>query len=302
MYINLLNDYLKNTFHQKVYKVSLNAGLSCPNRDGKIDTRGCIFCSKGGSGDFAQSPLLSIYDQIEKGKELVAKKIHSGKYIAYFQAYTNTYGPLPYLKKIYTEAINHPDVVSISIATRPDCINEEIAQLLIELNKQKPVFVELGLQSSNEASAKFMRRGYTNAVFERAVSLLKGLNIVVHVIIGLPTETDKDIINTIEYINTFPIHGVKLQLLHILTDTDLYGYYLAHPFKTYELEEYGDILILAIKHLRKDLVIHRLTGDGPKKLLFKPKFTSDKRKTLNYINNRLQKENVIQGSLAGTAL
>lgn len=298
MYVNLLNDYLKETFHDKVYKISLNAGFTCPNRDGKIDTRGCIFCSKGGSGDFAQSPNLSITNQIEEGKKLVANKISSGKYIAYFQAYTNTYGPIKKLEAVFYEAINHPDIVAISIATRPDCIDEEIAHLLFELNCIKPVFVELGLQTSNEASAKFIRRGYTNDVFEKAVALLDGLKIVVHVIIGLPNETENDLVNTINYINKFKIHGVKLQLLHILNDTDLYDYYLNNPFEVLDLESYGQLLITAIKHLRSDIVIHRLTGDGPKKILVEPAFSGNKRMVLNYINKLLRDENVVQGLLA----
>ena len=297
MYINNVNDYFKELFGDKVYKISLNAGLTCPNRDGKIGTKGCIFCSEGGSGDFAQSPALSITEQIESGKALVANKIKTDKYIAYFQAYTNTYGDIDYLRKIYYEAINHPDIVAISIATRPDCIDLDIARLLKELNQLKPVFVELGLQTSNESSALFIRRGYTNKTFEASVALLDGLNIIVHVIIGLPYETSTDILNTIKYINSFPIHGVKLQLLHILRNTDLYTHYLQTPFHILSLEEYGDLLIMCIQNLRPDIVIHRLTGDGPKKLLVEPAFSSNKKLVLNYINNRLRNENVIQGSL-----
>lgn len=297
MYINNVNDYFKGLFGDKVYKISLNAGLTCPNRDGKIGTRGCIFCSEGGSGDFAQPPSLSITEQIEKGKALVANKIKTNKYIAYFQAYTNTYGNIDYLRKIYYEAVNHPDIVAISIATRPDCIDPPIAALLKELNQIKPVFVELGLQTSNEASAVFIRRGYTNEVFEAAVSLLNGLSIIVHIIIGLPYEAPTDILNTIKYLNGFPIQGVKLQLLHILKNTDLYTHYLQSPFHILSLEEYGDLLIMCINNLRPDIVIHRLTGDGPKKLLVEPAFSSNKKLVLNYINNRLRNENVIQGSL-----
>lgn len=297
MYINLVNDYFKKTFGEKVYKISLNAGLTCPNRDGKIDTRGCIFCSKGGSGDFAASPLLSVTEQIEAGKALVASKIKTNKYIAYFQAYTNTYGDINYLRKIYFEAINHPDIVAVSIATRPDCIDSQTAVLLKELNEIKPVFVELGLQTSNETSASFIRRGYKNKVFEDSFSLLAGINVIVHIIIGLPYETATDILDTIRYINRFPIHGVKLQLLHILKNTDLYWHYLENPFHILSLEEYGDLLIMCIKNLRPDIVIHRLTGDGPKKLLAEPVFSANKKLVLNYINTRLKNENVIQGSL-----
>lgn len=194
----------------------------------------------------------------------MANKIKTNKYIAYFQAYTNTYGSIDYLRKIYYEAINHPDIVAVSIATRPDCVDPPIAALLKELNQIKPVFVELGLQTSNETSAVFIRRGYTNEVFEIAVSLLNGLSIIAHIIIGLPYEAPTDILNTIKYINGFPIHGVKLQLLHILKNTDLYTYYLQSPFHILSLEEYGDLLIMCINNLRPDIVIHRLTGDGPK--------------------------------------
>ena len=296
MYINQLNNYLKNIYGEKIYKLSLNAGLTCPNRDGRIDTRGCIFCSKGGSGDFAASPTLTITEQIEQAKELVAKKVIRGKYIAYFQAYTNTYGPYDKLKSMYYEAINHPDIVAISIATRPDCIDEKISQLLLELNTIKPVYVELGLQTSNEASARFIRRGYDNKCFANAISLLNGLNIVVHVIIGLPNEEKSDIINTIQYVNSFPIHGIKLQLLHVLKDTDLYEYYLINPFHILSLEEYCDILLECIRHLRSDIVIHRLTGDGPKKLLVEPMYSANKKMVLNYINKRLKDEDVTQGS------
>lgn len=297
MYINQLNDYLKCTFGSKVYKISLDGGFTCPNRDGKIDTRGCIFCSKGGSGDFAQSRLLPITKQIEKGKNLIYKKCNSEKYIAYFQAYTNTYAPVDTLRALFLEALSHPDIVALSVATRPDCIDDEIAELLLELNKIKPIFIELGLQTSNEASAHFIRRGYTNECFEQAIYLLEGLNVVVHIILGLPNETKDDIINTIHYINKFNIHGVKLQLLHVLKDTDLCTYYKNGSFSTFTLEEYTEILIQCLKHLRPDIVIHRLTGDGPKNQLIAPLWSGDKKKVLNYINNRLRTENVIQGSL-----
>ena len=297
MYINQLNNYLKNKYGEKIYKLSLNAGLTCPNRDGRLDTRGCIFCSKGGSGDFAANPTLSITEQIESAKTLVEKKIKTGKYIAYFQAYSNTYGPYEKLRKIYYEAINHPDIVALSIATRPDCLDEQICQLLFKLNKIKPIYIELGLQTSNQTSAKFIRRGYDNSCFEQAVKMLNGLNIVVHIIIGLPHEEKSDIINTIHYVNRFPIHGVKLQLLHILSDTDLYDYYLSNPFHILTLEEYGDLLIDCIKNLREDIVIHRLTGDGPKKLLVAPTYSTNKKLVLNYINKRLKDEDVTQGSL-----
>lgn len=296
MYINRLNDYYKSTFGDKIYKLSLDGGFTCPNRDGTIDTRGCIFCSAGGSGDFASSRTLSITEQIEEGKKLVSKKIKNGKYIAYFQAYTNTYADVSYLRKIYTEAMMHPDIVAISIATRPDCIDQNIAALLYELNEIKPIYIELGLQTSNESTAAFIRRGYPNKTFEYAIELIKDLNIVVHIILGLPFESIDDMVSSVRYINQFPINGVKLQLLHILHGTDLYNYYQKNPFKVLELEEYTDILCRCVTNLRRDIVIHRLTGDGPKKLLFAPTFSSDKKRVLNYINNQFSCRDIEQGS------
>ena len=236
MYINNLNSYLKNRFGKKIYKISLDAGMTCPNRDGSIDTRGCIFCSMGGSGDFAASRMLSITDQINDGKALVSKKIkndnNTGQYIAYFQAYTNTYAPIDRLRTIYMEAATNPDIVAISIATRPDCIDTKIMDLIYEIHLIKPVFIELGLQTSNEKTAEYIRRGYNNTVFENTIKLIDNYNkkksnienhihIVIHTIIGLPGEDLNQMIETIRYVNKFPIHGIKLQLLHILTDTDL---------------------------------------------------------------------------------
>lgn len=213
-----LNNYLKDTFGEKVYKVSLNAGFTCPNRDGTIDTRGCIFCSKGGSGDFAESAKLSITEQIELGKQRVSKKIKSGKYIAYFQAFTNTYAPVDILREKYYEAINHPDIVAISIATRPDCLGDDIIALLDEINQIKPVFVELGLQTIHHKTAQYIRRGYELNVYDDAVIRLKkiGINVVVHIILGLPNETKTDMLESVKYVCDSGIDGIKLQLLHIL--------------------------------------------------------------------------------------
>ncbi len=302
MYINTGNEYFKSRFGVKTYKLSLNGGMTCPNRDGTIDTRGCIFCSSGGSGDFAATPTLTITEQIEQAKKLVANKVpNTCKYIAYFQAYTNTYAPVEYLRKIFYEAIQHSDIVAISIATRPDCIDEEIANLLFELNNIKPVFVELGLQTANETSASFIRRGYKNDVFERAVKLLssnddkQSIDIIVHMIIGLPNETEDDILKTVDYINRFPVKGIKFQLLHILSGTDLCDYYNIYKFKIFTLEEYTHILIECILRLRPDIVIHRMTGDGPKKLLTEPKWSGNKKMVLNHINNALRQQNITQG-------
>lgn len=298
MHINTGNEYFKNKFGCKTYKLSLNAGMTCPNRDGKIDTRGCIFCSAGGSGDFAASPKLSITEQIAEAKALISSKVpRDCKYIAYFQAYTNTYAPVTYLRKVFFEAINNEDIVGISIATRPDCLEDDVIELLDELNKIKPVFIELGLQTANEDTATFIRRGYKNEIFEAAVKKLSHINIevIVHMIIGLPTETEMDILNTVDYINKFPVKGVKFQLLHILTGTDLLDYYKNNKFRIFSLEEYTHILLECILRLRSDIVIHRMTGDGPKKLLVEPKWSGNKKHVLNYINTALKEKNINQG-------
>ncbi len=298
MYINDLNTYLKTTYGHKVYKLSLNGGMTCPNRDGTLGTGGCIFCSAGGSGDFASSSALAINEQIEQAKAMVRNKMSDGTYIAYFQAYTNTYGPVEYLRKIFTEAITHSDVEILSIATRPDCIHEETLELLKELNQIKPVWVELGLQTANEESAMFIRRGYENKIFENIVKQLIscGIGVIVHIIIGIPGESVEDLLDTVAYINRFPIQGVKLQLLHVLQGTDLAEMYKAEPFHVYSLEEYADILCLILEHLRKDIIIHRLTGDGPKSLLIEPKWSGNKKVVMNYIHNQIRKRDITQGA------
>ncbi len=294
-----LNNYLKQRFGCKVYKIALNAGLTCPNRDGRIGFGGCIFCSGGGSGDFASSPELSISEQITYAISKVRNKISDGKYIAYFQAYTNTYAPACYLSKIFYEAINHPDVVALSIATRPDCLPDDVMELLKELSNVKPVFVELGFQTSNEETARLIRRGYDNVVFDNAVYKLHeiGVMVVVHTIIGLPYETGDDIIETIRYINRLPVNGIKLQLLHVLKGTDLEDFYYRYPdaFLFMETDDYVNILGRCISNLRDDIVIHRLTGDGPKALLVAPMWSADKKTVLNKINQYLSKNCIIQG-------
>lgn len=304
MYINTLNEYLKTTYGYKIYKISLDAGMTCPNRDGKISTGGCIFCSEGGSGDFASRhlPDKSISEQIEEGKKLIRKKYDGGHYIAYFQSYTNTYAGIDYLRKVFTEAITHPEVDILSIATRPDCIDEEIAELLTELSGIKPVWVELGLQTSNEESAEYINRGYSNDVYLKAVDLLKGdkkslnkIEIITHMIIGLPNEDITDMIETVRFINKSRVNGVKLQLLHVLENTGLAKIYREEGFKIYSLEEYMDVLFRLIEELREDIVIHRMTGDGPKNILIEPKWTANKRMVLNTINRELKVRNIRQG-------
>ena len=295
--IYTLNHYFKETFGEKVYKLSLDGGFTCPNRDGTIGTGGCIFCSEGGSGDFAANRTLSISEQIRQAKHIFSCKQTGQKYIAYFQAFTNTYGPLPYLKKIYLEAMEPDEIVGISIGTRPDCLPEEVCILLSDLNKQKPVFLELGLQTIHEKTAQFIRRGYPLSVFENAVYQCHdlGLNLVCHLILGLPGETKEDIFETIQYVNHLPIQGIKLSMLHILDGTDLADYYRQFPFPVYEKHEYIDLIVDCLECIRPDMVIHRMTGDGPKDLLIAPLWSLDKRSVLNGIQKRLKERNTWQG-------
>lgn len=284
------NKYLKDKFGQKVYKISLDGGFTCPNRDGKTGTRGCIFCSKGGSGDFTESREMSITEQIENGKKRVEKKIKSGKYIAYFQAFTNTYAPVEILRQKYEEAINHPDIVALSIATRPDCLGDDVLRLLDEMNKIKPVFVELGLQTIHQKSAKYIRRGYDLSVYDKAVRDFKkiGVNVVVHVILGLPNESENDMLETVKYVCESGANGIKLQLLHVIDGTDLAKDYEKGLFKTLEFDEYVNLIVKCVKIIPKDIVIHRLTGDGAKKDLIAPLWSADKKRVLNAINKALR--------------
>lgn len=284
------NKYLKDKFGQKVYKISLDGGFTCPNRDGKTGTQGCIFCSKGGSGDFAESREMSITEQIESGKKRVEKKIKSGKYIAYFQAFTNTYAPVEILRQKYEEAINHPDIVALSIATRPDCLGDDVLRLLDEMNKIKPVFVELGLQTIHQKSVKYIRRGYDLSVYDKAVRDLKkiGVNVVVHVILGLPNESENDMLETVKYVCESGANGIKLQLLHVIDGTDLAKDYEKGLFKTLEFDEYVNLIVKCVKIIPKDIVIHRLTGDGAKKDLIAPLWSADKKRVLNAINKALR--------------
>lgn len=285
-----LNTYLKNRFGCKVYKIAIDGGFTCPNRDGILGTRGCIFCSKGGSGDFAESRNLSIYEQIEAGKNKVSKKIKDGKYIAYFQAFTNTYAPVEKLRELYMQAVNHPDIVALSIATRPDCLANDVIQLLKDINDIKPVFVELGLQTIHKKTADYIRRGYDLETYDAAVNNLHnaGLNVVTHLIIGLPFETEKDILKSVEYVCK-KTDGIKLQLLHILRNTDLEKEYANGKFNVLSLEEYTDIIVKCVKIIPENVVIHRLTGDGAKKDLIAPLWSADKKKVLNTINRELNK-------------
>ena len=288
-----LNNYLKERFGCKVLKVSLDAGCTCPNRDGTLDTRGCIFCSAGGSGDFAGDRALSIKEQIRQGKEFIKAKNpkHEGvKYIAYFQAFTNTYGELCKLKEKWMEAIEDPDVCCISIATRPDCLEDEKIAVLAELNKIKPVWVELGLQTVKEESREYIRRGYPTEVYDDAVKRLTkaGIEAITHVIIGLPGESREDMLKTVEHVAHSGSKGIKLQLLHVLKDTDMCKDYEEGKLETLSLAEYMDIVCEAIELLPKDMVIHRITGDGDKKILVAPLWSADKKRVLNAFKERLE--------------
>lgn len=288
---------MREKFGEKVYKLALEGGFTCPNRDGTLGTKGCIFCL-GGSGDFAEKPCENIFLQIEKAKARVAAKNPSGKYIAYFQSYTNTYGPVEKMRALFTEAISHPDVVALSIGTRPDCLPDEVLELLSELNKIKPVWVELGLQTVHEKTAEYIRRGYPLCVFDSAVKRLKkaGIYVIVHMIIGLPGETSEIIAKTAEYIGKSGADGIKLQLLHVLEGTDLAEDYASGKFKTLELEEYISVLEECIRRIPPEMTVHRLTGDGSKKHLVAPLWSADKKRVLNAINAAFRKDKLEQGS------
>lgn len=292
-----LNDALRQHFGEKLYKLTLNIGCTCPNRDGRLDTRGCIFCSAGGSGEFASSPGLSVTEQIEDAKKRLSGKRPVQKYIAYFQAYTNTYGPIGHLRQSFREALLHPEIALLSIATRPDCLGPEVLELLEELNRQKPVWVELGLQTSREETAAFIRRGYPLSCFEQAMENLKvrHLETVVHVILGLPGESREDMLETVRYVNAAGADGIKLQLLHVLKGTDLADIYRQTGFHISSLEEYTDLIISCLEICRPDLVIHRLTGDGPKDLLIAPIWSTSKRHVLNTIHREMRNRNTWQG-------
>ncbi len=341
-----LDHELKHRFGTKVYKIALNGGMTCPNRDGSLDTRGCIFCSAGGSGDFAMplnglgqrlqstayhrsrvdpheqippsvhdqlqtaihGPLqeaaheqiqAAVHEQIQAGAARICRKLGTspGAYIAYFQSYTNTYAPVPYLQSLFTAAIRHPQVRALSIATRPDCLPGEILDLLSSLDRIKPVWVELGLQTVHEDTASFIRRGYPLSCFQDALERLRsrGLETIVHVILGLPGESREDMLQTVRYLAGQDIQGIKLQLLHILKGTDLADLYTRQPFPLLTMEAYLDLVIDCIALLPPKVVVHRLTGDGPKSLLIAPLWSANKHLVLNTLLKRFQERGVTQG-------
>lgn len=291
---------LKQIFGEKLYKLSLDGGMSCPNRDGTLSYGGCIFCSEGGSGDFTPDCRLPIGEQIETAKAAVKNKFSGNRYIAYFQAFTNTYAPAEYLERLFRPIVSREDIAVLSIATRPDCLEDDKLKLLESLAKEKPLWVELGLQTANENTAKFINRGYELPCFDRAVRELKniGAEVIVHTIIGLPHENRDDMLATARYVGSCGADGIKIQLLHILKNTKLAELYMNGGFDALSEDEYIDIVCDIISVLPQNIVIHRLTGDGDKTKLIAPKWSGDKRHVINAINHRLKEKNIFQGCCA----
>lgn len=304
MYYYPLSAYLQETFGEKLYKLALDGGMTCPNRDGTCGTRGCIFCSEGGSGEFAEPRHVGlptdpegIREQIACAKRRIAGKTKAKRFIAYFQSYTNTYAPVALLEALFSEAIDHPEVAALSIATRPDCIDVEKAALLKCLNQKKPVWVELGLQTIHERSAAYIRRGYALPVFSAALAQLDGLHTVAHMILGLPGESRADMTESIRYVAASGVKGIKLHLLHVLRGTDLDQAYLLGKVPVMTLPEYADLVTDLLEYLPSGMVVHRMTGDGPKRLLRAPLWSGNKKKVLNTIQRELYRKDIQQGRL-----
>lgn len=285
-----VNEYLKGTYGVKMYKLALNGGMNCPNRDGLIDTRGCIFCSAGGSGDFACT-------NVDDAKKLISNKYTGNNFIAYFQSYTNTYADVSYLRNLFMPVINNPDVKILSIATRPDCLDDSVITLLDELNKIKPVWIELGLQTIHKKTSDYIRRGYELDIFTDAVKRLNNsdIKVIVHMILGLPGESDEMMLDTARFIANSGAWGIKLQLLHVLKGTDLADDYNNHLFETMTMDNYIRLIGRIIELLPPDMVIHRLTGDGPKKILIAPLWSTDKKRVHNSLMQYFTNNNIIQG-------
>lgn len=290
-----VNEYCRRQFGKKLYKLSLDGGFTCPNRDGTLGTGGCIFCSRGGSGEFAEGGG-DLDAQIERAKKRVEKKNKNGGYIAYFQSFTNTYAPAHVLRERFLPVITRPDIDVLSIATRPDCLPDETLRLLEELNRIKPVWVELGFQTAKPESVRFIRRGYENEVFRSAVRKLtsRGIYVISHMIIGLPGETVEDMRQTLTYMLESGVNGVKLQLLHVLTDSDLYGEWERGSFTTLTMQEYIDILALLLPLIPGNVAVHRLTGDGDKRTLAAPLWSADKKRVLNAVNAMLREKGFLK--------
>ena len=292
-----LNSFLKENFKEKIFKVSLDGGFTCPNRDGKISNKGCLFCSDKGSGEFAGDRCKTITTQIDEQIDFMKDKIGSSKVIAYFQNFTNTYGDVEYLKKIYYEALNHEKVIGIAIATRPDCLSDDVINLLDEINKKYFLWVELGLQTANDSIGKIINRGYDTKVYIDSCRILneKNIKFVTHMIVGLPNEEKKDLYDTIDLINSVKSWGIKIHLLYILKNSKLLNYYQQNPFKIYEKDEYENTVIELLERLSPSIVVHRLTGDAKKDELFEPLWSLNKRGILNSIEKKLKSSKSYQG-------
>lgn len=300
MEILTVSDYLKNQYGQKVYKLSLSSGCTCPNRDGTIGYGGCTFCSEGGSGEFAQgiSKPENIDAELEKARQRVLAKLprnaapEQQKFIAYFQSFTNTYGETGRLRELYQSVLQRDDIAVLSVGTRPDCIDEEKLQLLRELNAIKPVWVELGLQTIHDETAARIHRGYPTQVFEECFRRLKeaGLTVIVHIILGLPGESEEDMLETVRYLGelTPRLDGIKLQMLNILKGSQLAEEYDRNPFPQMTLEEYCELVVKCLKLLPEEVVIHRITGDGPKNLLISPMWVTDKKRVINALRRAIE--------------
>ena len=295
----MLNDFLKEKFNEKIYKVSLDGGFTCPNRDGKVSRGGCIFCSENGSGDFTATKLKSIHAQIEEQIDLVSKKYKGDKYIAYFQNFTNTYAEVSYLKKIYEEALSHEKIVGLAIATRPDCLEDDVLELLAELNKKTFLWVELGLQTLNDYVAKYFNRAYETEIYKEASEKLNRLNIkfVTHIIIGLPKEEDDDYLKTAIFAQNCGTWGIKLHLMYVVKNTPLEKLYLNGDLKVNTKEEYVEKVVNVLENISSEIVVHRLTGDGDRETLVAPLWSIKKIDVLNSIHKELKRRNTYQGKL-----
>ena len=297
--IYMLNDFLKEKFNEKIYKVSLDGGFTCPNRDGKVSKGGCIFCSENGSGDFTATKLKSIHAQIEEQIELVSKKYKGDKYIAYFQNFTNTYAEVSYLRKIYEEALSHEKIVGLAIATRPDCLGDDVLELLAELNKKTFLWVELGLQTLNDDVAKYFNRAYETEIYKEASEKLNRLDIkfVTHIIIGLPKEEDDDYLKTAIFAQNCGTWGIKIHLMYVVKNTPLEKLYLNGGLKVNTKEEYVEKVINILENISSEVVVHRMTGDGDRQTLVAPLWSIKKIDVLNSIHKELKRRNTYQGKL-----
>ena len=295
----MLNDFLKEKFNEKIYKVSLDGGFTCPNRDGKVSRGGCIFCSENGSGDFTATKLKSIHAQIEEQIDLVSKKYKGDKYIAYFQNFTNTYAEVSYLRKIYEEALSHEKIVGLAIATRPDCLGDDVLELLAELNKKTFLWVELGLQTLNDYVAKYFNRAYETEIYKEASEKLNRLNIkfVTHIIIGLPKEENDDYLKTAIFAQNCGTWGIKLHLMYVVKNTPLEKLYLNGGLKVNTKEEYVEKVVNVLENISSEIVVHRLTGDGDRETLVAPLWSIKKIDVLNSIHKELKRRNTYQGKL-----